>query len=150
MRTRALVTTISVNAAMALLATTIAATGGTAQPSPLRLEVAENGTRYVFDRQQHVDEEDIALRGNTFLAEGYLYPEGTLTCQDGICNGVVIDEGGVGAAEVPDAVIGTWTCYGMHVEDAGTVRTGPITATTQIFDLGQPAGAEMLVTTLDR
>jgi hypothetical protein len=138
---------IVTGSAIALTAIAMVTSSGIAQQAQLRVEVAENGTRYVFDRQQHVDDQDLALRGNTFLAEGYVYPVGTLTCEGGICNGVLLDEAGVGTAEFPDAVIGTWTCYGMHVEDVSRIQSGPITVTTQIFDLGETAGSATVVTT---
>ena len=46
----------------------------------------------------------------TQRVQGYIYPEGTLTCdsQTGSRNGVLAD----GSAEFPDKVLGTWICRG--------------------------------------
>jgi hypothetical protein len=79
------------------------------------------------------------------VTEGYIYASGTLTCADGSCNGVLYDEAGDPSPESPDQVIGTWTCYGVHLEETATLETGAMVATTQISDLGESIGSDMIV-----
>jgi hypothetical protein len=43
---------------------------------------------------------------------------------------VVYDAEGNPSPEFPDRVIGTWTCYGTHTEDAATTTSGPLVVTT--------------------
>ncbi len=109
-----------------------------------RVEVAETGSRFAPD-EHFVDADGVPTRGNYFVTEGYVYRRGTLTCDDGVCDGVLYDAAGNPSPEFPAAVIGTWTCYGTHTEDAGTTRTGPVVVTTQVFDLGPTAGAQTVV-----
>ena len=118
---------------------------GVAAQGTLTVEVAETGSRYVPDSSL-ADEDGNPTRGATFVTEGYIYESGTLTCTDGACDGVVYDEAGMPSPEFPDAVLGTWTCYGIFTEDA-TVTTGSFVATTQHFDLGAGAGEDIIVTT---
>lgn len=146
LRSTSWVAAMLASASVAIVALTLTTAAGTAQQQNLRLEVAEDGPRFVMDQEQHVDDQGRPMRGNPFVAEGWLYPEGTLTC-DGIrCNGVLLDANGVGSPEFPDLVVGRWTCQGMHVQDQ-PVTTGPIFMTTQLFDLGPTVGADMIVTT---
>ena len=102
----------------------------------VRVEVAETGSRFVPD-EHFVDSAGVPTRGNFFITEGYVYRPGTLTCADGTCNGVLYDEQGNPSPEFPDRVLGTWTCYGTHTEDAGTLTSGAVVVTTQVFDLGK-------------
>lgn len=129
---------------LAVSALLLLATSGAAQGT-ITVEVAETGSRFVPDPTL-VDADGNPTRGNYFVTEGYIYEAGTLTCADDACDGVVYDEAGNPSPEFPDAVIGTWTCYGTHTEDAATTTTGPIAVTTQIFDLGDGAGADTIVT----
>jgi hypothetical protein len=129
---------------LAVSAMLLVATSATAQDT-LTVEVAETGSRFVPDPTV-VDADGNPTRGNYFVTEGYIYESGTLTCADSACDGVVYDEAGVPSPEFPDAVLGTWTCYGVHTEDAATTTTGPIVVTTQIFDLGAGAGEDTIVT----
>jgi hypothetical protein len=130
----------------AMVAILAVAVGGTAKGEPISIEVAEIGSRYVTDPDQ-VDEAGLPTRGNFFVTEGYIYPAGTLTCSEGVCDGVVYDEAGIPSPEFPDQVIGTWTCYGAWVEDAATTMSGPNVVTTQIYDMGSAPGADSIVTT---
>ena len=93
---------------------------GVAAQGTLTVEVAETGSRYVPDSSL-ADDDGNPTRGATFVTEGYIYESGTLTCTDGACDGVVYDEAGMPSPEFPEAVLGTWTCYGIFTEDA-TVR----------------------------
>lgn len=113
-------------------------------PHSFTFEVAENGTRFSPDEGPVFDEDGFPAYGAAFITQGYLYPDGTLTCDtDGNCDGVLPD----GSAEFPDAVIGEWTCWGYHVSDGAHTETGPIVATTQMFSFGDEPGAEMLTST---
>ncbi len=120
--------------------------GATDQHSAtLTVEVAETGSRFVPD-EHFVDDGGVPTRGNYFVTEGYLYEPGTLTCADGTCDGVVYDSSGSPSPEFPDRLVGTWTCYGTHTEDAATTSTGPIIVTTQVFDFGEAPGEQSIVT----
>ncbi len=108
----------------------------------LTVEVAENGTRFLPDAEP-MDADGMPLYGAEFITQGYLYPEGTLTCDgENNCNGVNPD----GSPEFPDQVIGTWFCRGWHVNDAATTTAGPIVITTQTYIFGDDPTAQNLVT----
>ncbi len=111
----------------------------------LTVEVAETGSRFVPD-EHFVDAGGVPTRGNYFVTDGYLYQRGTLTCADGTCDGVVYDGEGTPSPEFPDRLLGTWTCYGTHTEDAATTSSGPIIVTTQVFDFGESVGEQTIVT----
>lgn len=128
---------------LALTAMLLVSTGGAAQGT-LTVEVAETGSRFVPDSTL-MDADGNPTRGGYFVTEGYIYESGTLTCADAVCDGVVYNEAGVPSPEFPDAVLGTWTCYGVHTEDAATTTTGSLAATTQIFVL-DAAGEDTIVT----
>ena len=128
---------------LAIGAALLMTTSAVAQ-NALTVEVAETGSRYVSDPSL-VDADGNATRGGSFVTEGYIYESGTLTCVDGVCDGVIYDETGVPSPEFPDAVLGTWTCYGTFTEDAATAASGSFVATTQIFDLGA-SGEDTIVT----
>lgn len=130
--------------AVAILAAT-AALSRPAEGTTLRIEVAEIGSRFAFDPDV-VDDDGIPTRGNDFVTEGYVYEAGTLSCTKGVCNGVIYDEAGSPQPEFPDKVIGTWTCWGTHTEDAATTTSGPIVATTQQYDFGDELGEVSIVT----
>lgn len=137
-------TPISVAGTLAVSSMLLLSTGAAAQDT-LTVEVAETGSRFVPDPTV-VDADGNPTRGNYFVTEGYIYEAGTLTCADSACDGVIYDEAGVPSPEFPDAVLGTWTCYGVHTEDAATATSGQIVVTTQFFDLGDGAGEDVIVT----
>ena len=64
-------------------------------PNPVEVEVAEDGTRFVFDEAPLL-ENGYPAYGNAFVTQGYIYPAGTL---DGT-NGVNAD----GSPEFPELV----------------------------------------------
>lgn len=103
----------------------------------IEIEVAENGTLFRVDPDLAFEDDGLPARGSTFVAEGYIYPKGTLTG----ANGVNED----GSPEFPDKVIGTWICYGIHVGDGAHTTTGPWVVSTQIYDFGDEYGAETIV-----
>jgi hypothetical protein len=109
------------------------------------VEVAETGSRFVPDPDL-VDANGVPTRGNYFVTEGYIYRPGTLSCTNGTCNGVLYDAQGNPSPEFPDRLIGTWTCYGTHTEDAATTTSGPLVVSTQMFDFGRKVGDHSIVT----
>ena len=108
----------------------------------LTVEVAENGTRFSPDAEP-LDGNGFPVYGTEFITQGYIYPEGTLTCDNNSCNGVNPD----GTPEFPDQVIGLWTCRGWFVDDAATTATGPWVITTQTYSLGQNPGLSPQIVT---
>lgn len=111
----------------------------------IEVEVAENGyQRFSADETPTFEEDGLPAYGGEFITQGYLYPPGTLTCDDeGICNGVLED----GSPEFPDAVLGEWTCWGYHVGDGAHTLTGPMVVTNQIFSFGAVPGVETITST---
>ena len=115
-----------------------------AEARTLKFDVAENGKRFVFD-EAPVDADGLPAYGNAFVTEGYMYPEGTLSCHaDGdhtVCSGTNPD----GSPEFPDKVVGRWSCRGWFVGDGAKTTTGAWVVTTQIYDFGEIPGDETLV-----
>ncbi len=107
----------------------------------LAIEIAENGTRFIPD-ETPVFDDGLPAAGAEFITEGYIYPAGTLTCEDNECNGVLEN----GDPEFPDLVMGTWICRGWHINDGGHTERGPWVVTTQIYDFGETAGNKTIVT----
>lgn len=98
-----------------------------AEAQVVAFDVAENGTRFVFD-PSFDDGSGLPLRGAAFVTEGYIYPAGTLTDS----NGVLED----GSPEFPDMVLGQWICRGWVLQDLATITTGAMVITTQQYALG--------------
>ena len=90
------------------------------------VEVAENGTVFIFD-DAPVFDDGYPAAGNGFVTQGYLYPEGTLDGTDGVNDD--------GTPEYPDEVIGTWTCYGYFIADGAQTTDEAWVVTSQIFEL---------------
>lgn len=109
----------------------VAAPRQAAKPDTIRVDVAENGLRFIFDDAPVFAEDGMPAYGNSFVTEGYLYPPGTLSCDDEGCNGILDN----GEPEFPDLVIGTWSCRGFFVGDGGHTVTGPMVVTTQMYEL---------------
>jgi hypothetical protein len=97
------------------------------EAATLRLEVAMDGTSFHF--QGPTNDNGFPADGTPFIIRGYIYPAGTFAAH-GSSSGTNPD----GSAEFPDEVIGTWYCRGWHLQD-GDATTGPVVATTQIFEL---------------
>ncbi len=107
-------------------------------PSSLTVEVAEDGTRFVFDEAPLLDN-GFPAYGNGFVTQGYIYPAGTL---DG-SNGVNVD----GSPEFPDRVIGEWTCFGYFIGEGANTTEGAWVVTTQVFDFASDTlGDDSIVT----
>lgn len=104
----------------------------------LTFDVAEDTSRFVFDEAPVFEEDGFPAYGNSFVTQGYIYPEGTL---DGT-NGVLPD----GSPEFPELVIGEWTCMGFFVGDGAHTESGPWVITTQFYNFGEAYGNQTLVT----
>lgn len=106
----------------------------------LEFEIAENGTRFVFD-QDVVTEAGMPAEGSAFITHGYLYEPGTITCNDaGECNGVNAD----GSPEFPEKLIGTWICQGYFIQNYSEQASGPVVSTIQLFQIGDTPGAQTI------
>ena len=103
----------------------------------IQVDVAEAGTRFVFD-DAPVFEDGMPAYGNSFVTEGYLYSAGTLNESNGVLPN--------GDPEFPELVLGRWTCRGWFIGDGAYTTTGPWVVTTQIYDFGDEVGAEMIIT----
>lgn len=102
------------------------------------IEVAEDGTRFVFAEAPRLAN-DLPAYGNAFVTQGYIYPAGTLTDN----NGVLVD----GSPQFPDRVIGEWTCWGYFVGEGADTTEGPWVVTTQVFEFfGAIPGEDTIVT----
>jgi hypothetical protein len=103
----------------------------------LTFDIAEDGNRFAFD-EEPVFDDGMPAYGNSFVTEGYLYPEGTLNGSNGVLEN--------GEPEFPELVLGRWTCYGWFVNEGGHSTTGPMVITTQVFDLGDAYGDTTIIT----
>ena len=110
------------------------------RPRTLEVDIAEDGTRFVFD-EAPVFDDGMPAHGNPFVTQGYIYPAGTLTNS----NGVNPD----GTPEFPDKVIGEWSCRGYFIADGAHTTEGAWVFTTQLFAFGDDpdTGAETIVVT---
>ena len=114
--------------------------GNRHRPRTIEVDIAEDGTRFVFD-EAPVFDDGFPAYGNPFVTQGYIYPAGTLTDS----NGVNPD----GSPEFPDKVIGEWSCRGYFIADGAHTTEGSWVFTTQLFAFGDDAdsGAETIVVT---
>lgn len=130
--------TLIVLAAIVLLAIVVAVfqrgpaaadPGSGASPITFDFDVAEDGTRFLFDDAPLFDD-GLPAAGNGFVTRGFIYADGTLGDHDG----VVIDANGTAVPEFPEAVIGTWTCWGSFINDAAHEGDDPWVVTTQLYE----------------
>jgi hypothetical protein len=135
-------------AALALLSVTAggvslaaASDGNRPGSRTIEIDIAEDGTRFVFDEAPVFEEDGFPAYGNAFVTQGYIYPAGTLTDS----NGVNPD----GTPEFPDEVIGEWTCRGYFIADGAHTTEGAWVFTTQLLAFGDDpdTGAETIVVT---
>lgn len=109
----------------------------TAPDGTLRFDIAEDGTRLSWaDQPVFIDRR--AAYGAPFLAQGYIYPAGTLSAT---ADGVNTD----GSPQFPELVVGEWTCYGWYVGGGAQTTNGPWILATQIYQFGSDWGAITLV-----
>ncbi|MBK8025019.1 MAG: hypothetical protein IPK19_27320 [Chloroflexi bacterium] len=102
-------------ALLALGAVAVVLAQSETESQTIRVEVAEDGMRFVFG-QDHLFDDGMPAYGTPFVTQGYLYPEGTLNGS----NGVNED----GSPEFPDQVIGQGNCYGYMIGDGAQSTTG--------------------------
>lgn len=112
-----------------LMLTSISAIAINAQSDDIEIgnmvfEIAEDGNRFIFDDLNLFDD-GMPAYGSAFVTQGYIYPEGTLNGS----NGVLAN----GEPEFPEAVLGTWTCYGWMIGDGARTETGEWVVSTQIY-----------------
>ena len=105
---------------------------------PIRFDVAEDPTRFAFDKGGPLVESGMPAYGNGFITQGYIYPHETLADDD---PGVDVN----GNPLYPDKVIGEWTCYGYMVGEGADTPTGPWAITEQIYSFSEDAGNETIV-----
>jgi hypothetical protein len=110
--------------AAALVAASAYAALAQSESDIIRIEVAENGNRFVFG-QERLHEDGMPAYGTPFVTQGYLYPEGTLNGSNGVLPN--------GEPEFPDQVLGTWTCYGYMIGDGAHTTTGTWVVSTQVY-----------------
>jgi hypothetical protein len=103
----------------------------------LRFETAEDHTRYVWAGDPPLTD-GLPDHDTPFIAQGYIYPAGTLTGTDGVLPD--------GSPEFPDKVLGQWTCYGWWVGAGERSETAPWVS-THVFNFGGEPGKAMLLTT---
>ena len=124
----------------AALLLTIFSVAANASGNLTSVDVAMNGLTF-FDFEDNPGNPGVPPNGSPFIIQGYIYPGGTFD-KHGNLSGVNAD----GSPEFPDRVIGTWICRGWHLQD-GDAFTGPVVATTQIFDFSKSqAGTHTIVT----
>lgn len=95
----------------------------------LRFDVAEDPTRFSFDRNGPLEEDGLPDYGNAFVTQGYIYPHGTLVDGDA---GVDVN----GNPLYPDKVMGEWTCYGFVIGEGSSAETGKVAITEQVYSFG--------------
>ena len=82
--------------------------------------------------KEPVLDDGLPAYGNPFVTSGYLYPRGFLDEHSG-----TDAEGKPGS---PEQVVGEWTCRGWMIGDGMHTSSGPIVATTQIYDVYDEPG----------
>ena len=111
-----------------LLVIAVSAVAVSAQPADqsqvLEYEVAEDGTRFIFD-DLNLFEDGMPGYGSAFVTKGYIYPAGTLNGTNGVLEN--------GDPEFPDLVLGDWTCYGWMIGDGARTETGEWVISTQVY-----------------
>lgn len=111
---------------------------GAAQYQTLKVEVAEDMSRFVFDKSVTF-EDGMPKHGSAFITQGYIYPAGTLKSGE---DGVNKD----GTPKYADKVLGEWTCRGWFVGEGAHAKKGPMVVTTQLYSFGKELGKKMIVT----
>jgi hypothetical protein len=139
--TKQLLSTLVALACIAVLPTlshaTETETRAASEPTIVKFDVSESGSRFVFD-EAPVFDNGLPAYGNAFVTEGYIFPHGYLDTNQGV--------GEDGQPVNPEDVIGRWTCRGWFVGDGANTVTGPWVITTQLYDLGESPGSLTLVT----
>ena len=101
----------------------------------LRFEVAEDHSRFAWAGDPKLTN-GVPEGRTAYIAQGYLYPAGTLTD----ANGVNAD----GTPEFPDKVLGQWLCYGWYLGPDDHVGAAPWVS-SHLFNFGSAWGEATLV-----
>jgi hypothetical protein len=101
----------------------------------LRFEVAEDHSRFAWAGDPTLTN-GVPEGRTAYIAQGYLYPTGTLTD----ANGVNAD----GTPEFPDKVLGQWLCYGWYLGADDHVGAAPWVS-SHLFNFGSAWGAATLL-----
>lgn len=104
-----------------------------AKSSIFKFDVVENVARFAFD-DAPVFGDGFPDYGNSFVTQGYIYPNGFLDEHEGVFAN--------GDPAYPNKVIGVWTCRGFFIGDGAHTLTGPIVITTQTYDFFDKPGYE--------
>ncbi len=131
---------------------TYAALNNGSKTDVVEFDVAENGARFVFNKDVTF-EDGMPADGSNFITRGFLYPKGTLACDDKGCNGVIVTHDPNDATKIvkvepefPEKVLGEWVCEGYMINDAAHATTGKWVISTQFFEFGGDSGPQLLVT----
>jgi hypothetical protein len=108
----------------------------TSEDGVIRFDVAEDGKRFVWAEPRFDD--GLPAHGATYISQGYIYPDGTLSDE---VDGVNAD----GSPEFPDKVLGDWYCYGWYIGDGAHATEGPWVLSTQLYNFGGTWGEATLV-----
>ncbi len=118
----------------------------------LEFDVSEDVTHFVFNKDVTFDD-GMPADGSNFITRGFLYPKGTLSCDDKECNGVIVTRDPQDQTKIvkvepefPDKVLGEWVCEGYMINDAGHAKTGKWVLSTQFFDFKGKAGTQLITT----
>jgi hypothetical protein len=118
----------------------------------VEFDVAEDGTRFIFNKDITF-EDGLPADGSNFITRGYLYPKGTLACTSDGCNGLLITRDPQDQTKIlkvepefPDKVLGEWVCEGYMINDAAHATTGKWVVSTQLFEFKSVLGPQQLVT----
>jgi hypothetical protein len=109
----------------------------TGEDGVIRFDVAEDGKRFVW-ADKPVFDDGLPAHGATYISQGYIYPDGTLSDE---IDGVNAD----GSPEFPDKVLGQWSCYGWYIGDGAHTTEGPWVLSTQLYNFGSEWGKVTLV-----
>ena len=124
--------------AVVMVAVGLQLTPGAYAGETIKFDVAEDPTRFVFDKSGPLHDSGLPDYGNSFVTQGYIYPYGTLKGDD---PGVDVN----GKPLYPDKVIGEWSCYGYTIGDGAETETGPFVVSEQIYSFGEEVGSKTLI-----
>ncbi len=124
--------------AVVMISVAVQLTPGAYAGETIKFDVAEDPTRFIFDKNGPLHDDGLPDYGNAFVTQGYIYPYGTLKDGD---PGVDIN----GKPLYPDKILGEWTCYGYIIGEGAHAETGPFVISEQIYDFGEELGSKSLI-----
>ena len=131
-------TRFTVVLAVVMVAVVLQLPSGAYAGQTIKFDVAEDPTRFIFDKNGPLHDDGNPAYGNAFITQGYIYPHGTLKDGD---PGVDIN----GNPLYPGKVLGEWTCYGYMIGEGMNTKTGPVVITEQVYSFGEEAGSKTLI-----